>query len=464
MALTTGLGSLGTQFASAMKTFYLGPLNKQTFMETPILNRLQKNSDDVAGNYAYIPLITARNPGVGSRVDTSGTGPTIPPAGAQSYQALTFRMAYHYGRGSISGPVMRNSRSNAGAFSRALDVEMQGLNERLPKDLNRQLWSYGHGRAATLASTQTSTKTMEFSSQAIFSCKVDDRVHFADITAGPSTRVKPTNGTTVAAINRDTDAAGSASTTKHQVILAALSGLSLTYTADAMYFGAKTSMGAPDSSWGQEMFGIPAMIDDGSLAADEGLGATTVAGEAGEFISNSLNFGGLARSSNVTLKSTVLQNPSSAGTNRTLTVALMERMFLSCLANGAKASDLDYYSSAGLWATFGLLHIGDRIFNDFKETLQGGFIALKFNERPYFYDSDAPRDRIWFIDMSTVVFLTQGGYEMMDEDGSVLSRVANTDAYEFTLYRDCQLGANKCRTSGILDDCISIYNVEVDIG
>ena len=464
MPLTTGLGAVGTQFASAMKTFYIGPLNDQTYGETAILKRLQKNSEDVSGNYAYVPLITGRNAGVGSRTDASGAGPSLPTAGQQAYQALSFRMAYHYGRGSISGPVMRNSRDNAGAFAKALDVEMKGLMESLPKDLNRQLWSYGHGRAATLATSQTASTVLEVSSKAIFNCKIGDRIHGADITAGVATSHTPTAGTTITAITRDTDAAGAASTTKHQITLALTTATSLTVGEDALYFGAKTVVAAVDSSWGQEMYGIPAVVDDGACGADEGLGGDTAQpAEAGEFISASLNFGGLARSSNVTLKSTVLSNPSSAGTDRSLTIALMERAFQSCIANGAKASDLEMHTNMGLWATFGLLHIGDRVFNDYKETLEGGFIALKFNERPLFADTDAPRSKLWFLDMTTLMFLTQGGYEMMDEDGSVLTRVADKDAYEFTLYRDCQLGANKCRTSTLLADCAAIYNVEVDI-
>lgn len=448
MALTSGQAVLGTQFASAMKTYYLAPLNDQVVRSTVMLDRIEKSSEDISGNFAYIPLATARNPGVGSRVDTNGTGPSLPPAGSGSYKAATFRMAYHYGRGSISGPVMRASKDNAGAFARALDLEMKNLSKSLPESLNRQLWSYGNGRAATLDATQATSTTLTVSATDIFHCKVGDRVHVADITAGNNW--SPATGTTITAVDLDS------ATGVHTLTLAAASGRTATVGADALYFGGGETLAAPGSSWGQEMYGIPAAVDDGAVGADDSDPA-----EAGEFISNSLNFGGIDRSTDTYWQAQVLQNPSGAGTNRPLTVALMEQAFLTgIIRGGASESSYEIFSNAGLWSTFGLLHIGDRIFNDFKQTLAGGWIALMFNNRPFFYDRDCPRDIIWFLDMSTLVFLTQSGYELMDKDGNILSRISNVDAYEFTLYRDVQLGARSCNKNVKLDDVESVYNVE----
>ncbi len=462
MALSTGQAVSGTQFADAMKTFYLSPLNDQIYRATVLLNRLEKNSIDVQGNFAYVPLIAARNPGVGSRKDTDGAGPTLPAIGSQTYDTTTFRMAYHYGRGGVTGPVMRASKSEAGAFAKALDVEMKGLTARLPEDLNRQLWSYGHGRAATLASTQATSTVIEVDSKSIFQCKVGDRVHFDDITAGGA--ITPTSAITINAITLDQDKNGNSSTTKHKVTLSATSGTSLTIDEDAMYYGNPLSASAKvDSSRNQEMYGIPALVDDGNVGADEGLGGATTPAESGEMLDGSLNFGKIDRTAaaNAFWKAQVLQNPNGAGTNRALTVALMEQGFLTALTSGGSSeTNLEYYTSPGLWATFGLLHIGDRVFNDFKETFEGGWIALMFNNRPLFYDRDAPRDMIWVIDMSTVMLLTQSGYELMDDDGSVLSRVSGKDAYEFTLYRDIQLGSRNNSKNVLIDDCKATFQIQ----
>jgi len=246
MALST------TEFADAMKTYYIGPLNDQVNRSSVMLNRLGKNSEDVDGNFAYVPLITGRNPGVGSRKDTATVGPSLPAHGRQTYDNLTFKMALHYGRGSVSGPVMRASKSSAGAFAKALDVEMKGLMARLPEDLNRQLWSYGNGRAATLAagttagSTQATSVSIEVNSHAVFNARIGDRVHFRLID-GTGTFI-PASGTVIDNIKRDQDAAGVASTYKHVVVLAAASGATLTNSTQAMYFGGGETLAAKNSS------------------------------------------------------------------------------------------------------------------------------------------------------------------------------------------------------------------------
>lgn len=456
--------ALGTaEFADAMKTYYIGPLNDQVYRKTVLLDRLQKNSEDVDGNFAYLPLITGRNPGVGSRKDTAALGPSLPAAGIQTYDNLTFKMALHYGRGSITGPVMRASKSSAGSFAKALDIEMKGLSQRLPEDLNRQLWSNGNGRAATLAggttagSSQVTSTTILINSHAIFGARVGDRVHFRAIdgTGG----FTPAAGTTILGITRDT------STFQHSILLAAASGATLTNNISAMYFGGAETLTAEKSSLGQEMYGIPATVDDGNVGADEGLGSgIAIPTNAAEELNTSLQYGGLDRTAIAIMRSQVLQNPAGAGTNRALTVALMEQAFLTAITvGGASEQSIEIYTNPGLWATFGLLHIGDRIFNDFKEKLAGGWIALMFNNRPLFYDRDAPRDIIWFLDMETLMLLSQSGYELMDDDGSVLSRVADRDAYEFTLHRDIQLGCNNLAKNVRLDDITTSLIVEASV-
>ncbi len=458
MALSTGEATAGSNFADAMKTFYLPALNDQVNRATVMLDRLKKSSKEVSGNFAYLALIATRNPAVGSRADSVGAGPLLPAIGTQTYKSATFLMAHHYGRGAVTGPVMRASKSDAGAFARALNTEMEGLSLSLPEELNRQLWSYGHGRAATLDVDQATSTLLTISNRAIFSARIGARVHAADIAAG--TGIVPAAGTTVVAITRDN------TVTTHQLELAAAAGTSLTAADDAIYFGAQSSLTAEGSSRAQDMFGIPAAIDDGAIGADEGLGGVAVAAEADEILGGSLAYGGIDRtaSAGTFYRSTVMQNPDSAGLLRPITVPLFEQAFLNAtVVGGAKAGDLELFSDAGSWATFGLLHIGDRIFNDFKETLEGGWIALKFNDRPYFFDRDAPRHAVWFLDMATLLLMEQGGFEFMDKDGGVLERVANRDAYEFTLYSDKQLGCKKPNSSVKLMDLSPSFYVEADV-
>ena len=450
MALTT------TEFADAMKTFYIPPLNDQVHRATVLLNRLEKNSEDVSGNHAHVPVITARNPGVGSRRDVATTGPKLPAAGRQTYDTATYKMALHYGRGSVSGPLMRASKSSASAFAKAIDVEMQGLTKRLPEDLNRQLWSYGSGRCASVVTTYTSgDTTIEISSTDVFAGRVGDRVTASDITDGP---VQSNNAAiTITAIAFDQDATGAASSTVHTLTVADI-GANFTTAEDALYYGDSIS-DEEDVSRQQEMYGVPAAVDDGNIGADE---SDPI--EADELLDGSLSFGSIDRTTVSSWKAQVLQNPSSAGTNRQLTTALLEQAFLHSVAvGGASEKSMEVYTNPGLWATIGLLHIGDRRFNDYKETLKGGWLALMFNGIPIFYDRDAPRDKIYFLDMSSLMLLTQSGYELMDEDGAVLSRISGRDAYEFTLYRDIQFASRNNSVNTLLDDISASMNINVEV-
>lgn len=435
-------------FNAALKIAYLDPLNDNVVRKTVILDRLQKNSEDVSGQHAYVALISARNPGVGSRADTAGTGPTLPEAGNQTYTQATFKMTYHYGRAQISGPAMRASKNNKNAFAKAMEVEMEGLSAVLPEDLNRQLWSYGHGRAMTLAAAATAGATqVTVSSTSIFGAKVGDRIHFSSITAG--TLVGNANNT-VSAISRDTNS------TSHLVSLSGTTGSALTVGTTGIYFGSGAS--AVQTSRGNDMMGIPAAVDDGNVGADE-----LTAAEAGE-IQGGINFGGITRTASSFWSCQMLQNPAGAGTNRPLTNSLLQQAFLTqTTIGGADQKSIEAYTNPGIWGTWGLLHIGDRRYSDYQDTLEGGWMFLKFNGIKVFYDRDCPRDIIWFLDMSKLMFLTQSGYEFMEEDGNIFNRVSGVDAYEFTLYRDCQIGMKMGKCHVRLDDISSNSNIEANV-
>lgn len=450
-----------TEFADAMKEFYLDPLNDQIYRATVMLDMLEKNSEDVEGKYAYVALITARNPGVGARKDTAVTGPKLPTAGNQTYDNQTYKMALHYGRAAITGPVMRASKTNRGAFAKALDVEMKGLMERLPEDLNRQIWAYGNGRAATISTTVGATSTqVEVFSGSIFNAKIGDRVLAQDASDGTiiGTSAVITN------IERDLTIAGVASSTTHRITLNQTIGAAFTTGDDVLYFAGGVAGSTPtaeDSTRAQEMYGIPSLVDDGAIGADEDLATA-----AGEMLDGSLSMAGIDRTAaaNAIIRSTVLQNPDGAGTLRPVTVALLEQGFLSCaIKGGAKEDSLIGVTNAGLWTTIGLLQIGDRRLNDYKATLPGGWRAIEFNGRPITYDRDAPRHIFWWLHMKDLMLLTQSGYELMDEDGKVLHRLQDRDAYEFTLYRDVQLAARRFNTHCKIDDLQAVNNVEADV-
>lgn len=450
------------EFTNGMKIYYLGPLNDQVYRSHVLLDRLEKKEPvSMSGRHAYIPLISGRNPGVGSRKDVAGSGPKLPDPGRQSYANATFKMALHYGRGSVSGAVKRASRNNAGAFAEAMDAEMQGLMKSLPDDLNRQICGTGTGRAATLSqitahSTQAGSTVIFVSANQHdgFSARVGDRVHFAARGAAVDTLTSPlpTSGTIISEIS--IDAVTSGSDKAHQITLAATTGTTVEDGTDAMYFGALDSgtLSAQDSSRSTEMYGLQALIDDGAIGGD-----MSDVGAAGETLTGSLTLGGIDRTAagNAFWRSTVLKNPVTAGTLRPLTDGILQQAHLTATSlHGANPQDIEIYMNPGLWATLGLVQVAGRVYNDFKKTVEHGWMAIEVNGSMAFSDRDLPRNIMFFLNMTNIFLLTQGDYEFLDDDGNVLRVLSSggRDAWEFSVNRDVQLGTNNLRTSVAVHD------------
>ncbi len=449
------MATIGLQtaaFVDLMKTRYIDPINDQVVRAHVFLDRLEKRDNyEMSGNFAVIPLIMARNPAVGSRKDSAGGGPKLPAPGRQTYDAATYEIGLHYGSGSVSGAVMRKSKDKAGAFARALDIEMRGLLQSLPDDLNRQLTGIGNGRAGSLTSNQATSETMTFDSRDNFQVKVGDRVSFAGMTAGG--RVLPAAGSTVTNI-----ILGSGNT--HTVILGTAAGTSMSVAIDALYFGGGETTGTTeDISWGSDIYGIQSVVDDGNIGADE-----QVISEDDETLAGDVSkFGGIERSSTPNWQSKVMHNPDSAGTARPLTETILFEAHLHAVSQGgAIPGDIELYMDVSTWGTLGMLQVGTRIYNDTKDTVAMGWEFITVNNAKAFYDRDLPRGKIFFLNMKSLFLLTQGGYEMIDQDGNVLRVISGggRDAWEFAVVRDIQLAANNLRAHVLIRDIQTTMTVE----
>lgn len=466
-----GLG--GTDFDNAMKTFYLDPLNDQVYRSSVLLDRLEKNSEDVSGNFAYVPLISARNPAIGSRTEpasSTGVGALLPEAGRQSYDKATFKMIMHYGRGSVSGGIMRKSRNDRGAFARALDIEMKGLMKSLPEDLNRDLCGMGNGRAFTLGKADATTTWGKASTvfaayaDGNFRCRVGDRVAYVDITAGAATAIFPAASLcTVAGINFWQDEDGDSSATYHKVTLTPTPGSTCTTAVGTFYFGGSSANSTSLNeavSRAQTMLGMQALIDDGDIGiTGEG---ETVASEDGEVAYGTIatGVGGIDRDVNPFWQANVDHN---SGTKRALTQTLLMQMHLTLSAqNGGSPEMVEGYCHPSVWGTLGMIQVGSRIYNDFKDTVKMGWTYIDFNGSKVFYDRDMPNNKLYFICMEDVFILTQGGYEFMDDDGKVVRIAAGgtRDAWEFSIVRDIQLGMRRARGCGVVKDLKTTMNVD----
>jgi len=445
-------------FADMLKEFYIGPINDNTFKQHVLLNRLEKNTKDVSGVYAYIPIKSGRNPAVGGRREPSGTATTVgallPQAGRQTYASATYPMVAQYARGAVSGQSSRRSRDAAGAFAKSLDTEMSGLMTSAPEDLNRQICGTGLGRAATLSSTQADSTVITVDSRDPMMMRVGDRVHVADITAGTGWR--PTNGALVSSI------AFNSAANMHAITLDTTTGDTATTGVDAFYFGANTAgVAAEDSSRGQDMEGLFSLIDDGSVGArlqDAGEAEERFfdinAARAAETVGSILLVGSIART-NAFWQANVRTNPDSAGTKRTVTEPILIETWLIVTAqHGAPAADVELYASPHTWGTVGMIQVGSRTYNDTQDTVKMGFAYIVIQGSKFFFDRDIMPGVIFYLNMKEIMLLHSGDYELMDDDGSPIRIAAGgtRDAWEFSLVRDTQLACSNMRSHAQLRD------------
>lgn len=75
--------------------------------------------------------------------------------------------------------------------------------------------------------------------------------------------------------------------------------------------------------------------------------------------------------------------------------------------------------------------------------LVGGYEALSYNGKPMSVDKYNPTGTLFGLDMSTWKAYELDDWNWLDDDGAVLSRVANTPAWEAVLARYMDLGNNK---------------------
>ena len=384
-----------TTLNEILKTQYIGPLNDQIDNEVKLLSRVEHIQDEiVTGKNFTLPLHVSRNEGIGAKAE----GAVLPTAGAQGYKDAVFPMKYLYGVISVTGQSIAATKNNEGAFIRAVDSEMKGVTKDLKADMNRMLYGDGSGAltAATANATASTTVTVTSTAKLRVGMKID-------IIAGTTASV---SNATVTAIN-------SATSFTHNGTAAAVAASSSVYKA-----------GAKDI----ELMGLAGIVS------------------ATDPISTGLQ--GLTVALNPYWKASVLGN---SGTNRALTIALM-RTALDTVETAGNGKTTAIYTTHGVRRAYEALLQADRQYVNVMK-LDGGVETLAYDGLPIIADKDCQANRLYFVDESELVLaeLGAGGFQWMDEDGSILSRT-DRDGYSAVLYRYCELATRARNAHALLTD------------
>lgn len=137
-----------------LKNFYEGPIKDQLNKDTPILRGIEKQTKGWSGLQVVRPLRVRRNQGIGATTD----GGTLPAIGVQGTTSANISSKFNYLRFGVTGPMIKASASDRGAFVRAASYELEMGYKDLQNDVNRQVSWSGNGTLARVnANTAAST-------------------------------------------------------------------------------------------------------------------------------------------------------------------------------------------------------------------------------------------------------------------------------------------------------------------
>lgn len=382
-----------------LKEFYLPQVRKVLNNETFLLSQVESNSQDIEGRRAVLAINTGRNSGIGAR----GEAPdTLPTAGQQGYSEERVPLKYNYGRIQVSGPVMRSTASDSGSFVRAVGSETEGVTRDLKVDVNRQLYGDGSGAiAAVTAVAGVAAVPLQAATATQLRQLQVGGVYTIGTTANPTAS---STGATIASINTATS--------------------TVTFTAPvtttAGHFLFRAGSGGTGASQ-KEMTGLQAQVSDTGILwnidpANVGQGWQSFVKAVGG--------------------------------------AASEDMYIEA----EHEVELRSGSRVNLWITTAEIHRATaKLLTSLKRfpgttELHGGYSALDMsaagqgsqgpNTVSLYFDRDCPTGTAFGLTTDRFQFYKMSDWEFMEEDGAVLSRVPNQDAYEATLFLYAELATD----------------------
>lgn len=346
-----------------------------------------------AGNNIVIGVQKGLNPSYASLND----GDVLPTAGNNSYAQLTVPMRHVYLRINVSGPAMRASRNNAGAYARVLVKEKESTIQNARNQYNRELYGDGTGALTTTTGSNTTTSIPVASTKYL--------------TVGQYIDIIDTDGETV---NGD------------GLKITAVDGSALTITVDSAP-GTATANGDvivhKDSS-SKAIYGLEALVDNDNtiMSCDRSL------------------------STNEYFRS-VLQSATGG------LVDEMEMQEVMDDINDKSGKDVDLIiTTKAVRRKYAAILVPDKRYSNTID-LKGGFKALDFAGTPLYVDKDCTAGTMYFLVTSVLERHYMSDWEFMSEDGRVLHAVPNYDAYEAVLYCDHQFVTSQGNALG------KLYNI-----
>jgi len=397
-----------TNADAALKEYYLPPLREQLNNANVLDAIVSKNTEDFEGRRAILSLHVTRNSGVGSRAENG----TLPTAGQQGYAEERVPVYFHYGRIQLSAPVMKAMKSDKGSFVRAVESEMTGLKRDVARNYNRQRFGTSNGVVATCGTTSSATDVVLLTptSTQLRQLEVGLVIDIGTV-ANP---VSVASARTITAVNTSTG-------------VVSISGAAVSTTSGAAFIFISGSGGAIGGAGQKEITGLRTIVDSS---------------------------GSLFNVDPATYPVWSSYESSNSGTLRAPSDTLFEEALDNVNINSGEDVDVIVTTNGISRAYANSLKSQKRFTNTID--LKGGFKALEVssgrNAVGLVWDRDCPTQHAFFLNTKHLTDYVETDWEWADDDGSILGRVADTDAYEARLRKFAEQATDKRNSHGKIVD------------
>lgn len=452
----------------ALKVFYLPTIQPQLNTDTYLKDKIEVNEMDVSGKNATIECWYGRSTGVGARAD----GGTLPSANYQKFQTATVPMKYKYGRVSFTGPTIRATRDEKGAYARVVDTEIRGIVEDVSQEANRMLWGCGYGVLGRWRSDSTTTYTFSklyrgnvdgsgatvgdgFGST--FGGKYVEEIGAAAAVTQTGNSGSEWTGITVDGTDMVPTAVDSTGSTDYDTVTMTSNSSASPTEAAGSYFirpaNSRTTTGSNDAGYARlESMGLRGIVTNEDLDSIALFDSTGAGGNTGIKSGNDA-LQNLAVGTYPWWKANVAV--ASAGryqAQRPVTFELMDQMFDKVELKAGKdyGPDTIMTTHAIRREYLKLCRIERRQVNSMM--LEGGWTGLDFNGIPLMVDKDAIDGEMYFLTLKDLQIYRMSDYDWMTKDNAILSRISGVDAYEAVLFRYDELGAKRRNSHGVICD------------
>ena len=441
-----------SRYDEVLKRFYLPEIQEQLNHDTILADMIESGEKDVSGKEFTIECHYGRSGGTGSRSD----GGALPTADYQKYKTCTVPMKYHYGKVAFSGPTIRATRNERGAYASVIDNEITGITRDFRKETNRMLWGCGYGvlarwRTTGSATSYTLQKTYYGATAggdgfgSTFGAKYLKEVG----KAVPVVLTVASSAITTATVDT-TDMAVSAVAESSTYDTITCTDPGVTEAAGTFYVRPlnMVTYNASNNSGGarEEMVGLRGIVTDEDLDEIALFDGTNTSPHVD-------GLQGLDADTYTWWKAVVKSISGGRYTGqRQLEYTMMQEVFDDVEDNvgEGKGPSLILTTKAIRRQYYEMCARDRRIVNTM--TLDGGWKAIEFSGMPFTVDKDAIDGEIYFLSLGDLYVYRMSDYEWMDLDGAILARVDGYDAYSAVLFRYAELGTGRRNCHGVLTD------------